>query len=192
MKISIVTPNFNGAELLERAIQSVITQDYRNIEYIVMDGGSTDESVQIANRHRSHIASLFRRRTTASSTQSQKASRWLAGTSSAGSTATMSIFRGPCASWRAFSPTIRRFNGSWAFAASSAMEPFKAFPTSRPFHATLYAPEHFIRADWGASCKRDVSGGEASTRRWEASRQIGHSLAITSCGCDLLNTRSSS
>ena len=58
MKISIVTPNFNGAELLERAIQSVITQDYRNIEYIVMDGGSTDESVQIANRHRSHIASL--------------------------------------------------------------------------------------------------------------------------------------
>jgi glycosyltransferase involved in cell wall biosynthesis len=55
VKISIVTPNFNGAELLERAIQSVISQDYRDIEYIVMDGGSSDESLQIADRHRQHI-----------------------------------------------------------------------------------------------------------------------------------------
>ena len=55
MRISIVTPNFNGAELLERAIQSVISQDYRDIEYIVMDGGSSDESLQIVDRHRPHI-----------------------------------------------------------------------------------------------------------------------------------------
>lgn len=56
MKISIVTPNFNGADLLERAIQSVIAQDHKNVEHIVMDGGSTDESLQIVARHRSHLA----------------------------------------------------------------------------------------------------------------------------------------
>ncbi|HEY5706504.1 MAG TPA: glycosyltransferase family 2 protein [Terrimicrobiaceae bacterium] len=56
MKISIVTPNFNGADLLERAIQSVISQDYGNFEYIVMDGGSNDESLQIVDRYREYIA----------------------------------------------------------------------------------------------------------------------------------------
>ena len=56
MKISVVTPNFNGAEWLERAIRSVVSQDYRNIEYIVMDGGSTDESLQIIERYRGDVA----------------------------------------------------------------------------------------------------------------------------------------
>ena len=56
MKISIVTPNFNGAQWLDRAIRSVISQDYTSIEYIVMDAGSSDESLQIIERHRAHIA----------------------------------------------------------------------------------------------------------------------------------------
>jgi hypothetical protein len=56
MKISIVTPNFNGADLLERAIQSVASQDYRNLEHILMDGGSTDGSLEIAERHRANLA----------------------------------------------------------------------------------------------------------------------------------------
>jgi glycosyltransferase involved in cell wall biosynthesis len=56
MKISVVTPNFNGAEWLERAIRSVVSQDYSNIEYIVMDGGSTDESLQIIEGYRGHVA----------------------------------------------------------------------------------------------------------------------------------------
>ncbi len=56
MKISIVTPNFNGADLLERAIQSVASQDYRNLEHIVMDGGSTDGSLEIAERYRADLA----------------------------------------------------------------------------------------------------------------------------------------
>ena len=51
MKISVVTPNFNGGEFLERALKSVISQDYRNIEHIVIDGGSTDESLEIIDRH---------------------------------------------------------------------------------------------------------------------------------------------
>ena len=55
MKISVVTPNFNGAEWLERTIQSVISQDYKNIEYIVMDGASTDESVRILERYRGRL-----------------------------------------------------------------------------------------------------------------------------------------
>jgi glycosyltransferase involved in cell wall biosynthesis len=55
MKISIVTPNFNGADLLERTIQSVASQDYSDVEYIVMDGGSTDGSLEIIERHEGHI-----------------------------------------------------------------------------------------------------------------------------------------
>ena len=51
MKISVVTPNFNGADLLERAIKSVISQDYNDVEHIVMDGGSTDASLEIIERH---------------------------------------------------------------------------------------------------------------------------------------------
>ena len=40
--VSIITPNFNGEAFLEKTIQSVINQTYQNIEYIVIDGGSTD------------------------------------------------------------------------------------------------------------------------------------------------------
>ena len=58
MKISIVTPNFNGAEWLERTVESVISQDYRNIEYIVMDGGSSDGSLQIIEQHRERITQV--------------------------------------------------------------------------------------------------------------------------------------
>jgi glycosyltransferase involved in cell wall biosynthesis len=62
MKISIVTPNFNGAQWLDRAIRSVISQDYSGIEYIVMDGGSSDESLQIIERHRAHITKFVSER----------------------------------------------------------------------------------------------------------------------------------
>jgi glycosyltransferase involved in cell wall biosynthesis len=45
--VSIVTPSFNQGCFLRRAIDSVLHQDYPHIEYLVMDGGSTDESVSI-------------------------------------------------------------------------------------------------------------------------------------------------
>lgn len=55
-KISIVTPNFNGGRYLEHTIQSVLSQDYPNLEYIVIDGGSTDNSVAIIKKYESNLA----------------------------------------------------------------------------------------------------------------------------------------
>lgn len=46
-KISIVTPSFNQSKYIRATIDSVLSQDYPNLEYIVMDGGSTDGTVEI-------------------------------------------------------------------------------------------------------------------------------------------------
>ncbi len=55
MKVSIVTISFNQAKFLEEAIQSVAGQDYGDIEYIVVDPGSTDGSREIIERESAHI-----------------------------------------------------------------------------------------------------------------------------------------
>jgi glycosyltransferase involved in cell wall biosynthesis len=53
--VSIVTPAFQASRFIEQTILSVLGQDYRNIEYIVMDGGSTDGTTQILDRYRGRL-----------------------------------------------------------------------------------------------------------------------------------------
>jgi glycosyltransferase involved in cell wall biosynthesis len=55
-KISIVTPSLNQGKYIEATIQSVIGQNYPNLEYIIMDGGSQDDTLDIIRKYESHIS----------------------------------------------------------------------------------------------------------------------------------------
>src|SRR5580658_2018681 len=54
-KISIITPSYNQGQFLEETMLSVFNQGYPNLEYIVIDGGSTDNSVEIIKKYENRL-----------------------------------------------------------------------------------------------------------------------------------------
>ena len=55
-RITIVTPSFNQGSYIEETICSILDQNYPNLEYIIIDGGSTDNSVDVIRRYKKHLA----------------------------------------------------------------------------------------------------------------------------------------
>jgi glycosyltransferase involved in cell wall biosynthesis len=58
MKVSIITVAYNSEQTIEDTIKSVLSQDFSEIEYIIIDGGSTDGTIEIVNRYKNEITKI--------------------------------------------------------------------------------------------------------------------------------------
>ena len=58
IKISLITVTYNALGTINRCIESVIAQKYKGLEYIIIDGGSTDGTLQIIDQYKDHISIL--------------------------------------------------------------------------------------------------------------------------------------
>lgn len=58
-KFSIITVTYNAGKVLENTIQSIVAQTYKNVEYIIVDGASTDETLSIVEKYRPYIHTLI-------------------------------------------------------------------------------------------------------------------------------------
>jgi len=59
IKISLITVTFNAEATIKRCIESVIAQNYKNLEYIIIDGGSTDRTLQIVGQFNEYVNILI-------------------------------------------------------------------------------------------------------------------------------------
>ena len=59
MKISVITVCYNSENTIERTIKSVLSQTYQDIEYIIVDGLSTDKTLEIVNKYKDKIAKII-------------------------------------------------------------------------------------------------------------------------------------
>jgi glycosyltransferase involved in cell wall biosynthesis len=59
MKISVITACLNNADTIEETIRSVTEQDYADVEYIIIDGGSSDQTLSIAEKYKSKISKII-------------------------------------------------------------------------------------------------------------------------------------